>query len=333
MLIFEGLLVNVLVLAVSLLVLSRASHLTIAFAVRMSEATGFGKTTIGFVLTAFATSLPELLVCVFAVSGAGSVGLAVGNILGSNIVNVCLVLGLCMIIISRMKSAKPYCSEFSACVAKEEIGGLHFGLFVASLIPLFFIYVRQVGQLVGLALVGLFSLNLFQMFRARVSVKEDVSDRERLRVRRYGLFVVVGVVGVIASAYFLVDSASAIALGLGVPSVTVGATVVAFGTSIPELATSVEATRQGHLDLALGNIIGSGFLNLTLVLGFPLALSPFAFDAAAFSNLALFSVLANVMLWYFMSMDRVGRREGAILVSLYVLFLATSLSETQVYAT
>jgi cation:H+ antiporter len=109
-----------------------------------------------------------------------------------------------------------------------------------------------------------------------------------------------------------------------VPGVVVGATVVAFGTSVPELATSIEATRQGHLDLAFGNIVGSGFVNLTLILGVTLVSSPFTVNIFAFHDLAIFSLIANVFLWYFMSSGKISRKEGLLLIALYAIFLVTS---------
>jgi cation:H+ antiporter len=122
----------------------------------------------------------------------------------------------------------------------------------------------------------------------------------------------------------LVDSASSIALLLGVPSLVIGATIVAFGTSIPELATSIEATRQGHLEMAFGNIVGSGFVNLTLILGVTLVSSPFTVNIFAFHDLAIFSLIANVFLWYFMSSGKINRREGFVLIFLYAIFLVAS---------
>src|SRR3972149_3554079 len=131
---FEGILVNAIVLIISLLILSGASHLVITNAVKAADAAGFGKATIGFLLVAFSTSLPELLVSIFAALGAGTIGVAIGNVLGSNIVNVGLILGVCILIATLKKSMKMNNIEFTAYVAKEEVGSLYFGLFTASII-------------------------------------------------------------------------------------------------------------------------------------------------------------------------------------------------------
>jgi cation:H+ antiporter len=134
----------------------------------------------------------------------------------------------------------------------------------------------------------------------------------------------VGAALVIATAFFIVESASTIAVGVGIPPVVIGATIIAFGTSIPEFATSVSSTRKGHFDLALGNIVGSGFINITLILGVALIASPLNVNIAAFSNLALFSLIVNLFLWYFLGSGKISWREGALLLALYATFLVIS---------
>lgn len=318
---FEGLLPNIIVLIVSLIVLSKSSHITIKNAVIVSTATGFGKTTIGFLLVAFTTSLPELLVAIFAALGHGTVGIAVGNVLGANITNICLILGVCILIIT-LKKNRPI--SFTMLITKEEVGSLYFGLFMASIIPLVLLYLKEASRYVGVALLMLFIFNIYQLSKERTSPKEEVPDKECKKVLPCLLSTLLGGIGVTGSAYFLVDSASYVALALGVPSIVIGSTIVAFGTTVPEFATSVQATRQGHLNLALGNLIGSGFVNLTCILGVTLVGSPFNVNISAFSNVAIFSLISNLLLWYFISNERMGWREGVMLVFLYIIFLVIS---------
>ena len=320
---FEGLLPNIIVLIVSLIVLSKSSHITIKNAVIVSTATGFGKTTIGFLLVAFTTSLPELLVAIFAALGHGTVGIAVGNVLGANITNICLILGVCILIITLKKDRL---ISFSMLITKEEVGSLYFGLFMASIIPLVLLYLKEASRYVGVALLVLFIFNTYQLSKERTSPKEEVPDKECKKVLPCLLLTLLGGIGVTGSAYFLVDSASYVALALGVPSIVIGSTIVAFGTTVPEFATSVQATRQGHLNLALGNLIGSGFVNLTCILGVTLVGSPFNVNISAFSNVAIFSLISNLLLWYFISNERIGWKEGVMLVFLYIIFLVISFS-------
>jgi cation:H+ antiporter len=165
---------------------------------------------------------------------------------------------------------------------------------------------------------------VYQLSRRRIVKEEGSLGEERNRFGKYTLLSILGAVGVVASAYFIVDSASYIAGQIGVPPVIIGATVVAFGTSIPELVTSVAAVRRGHLDLALGNIVGSCFMNITLILGVSLVTSPLNIDMSAFSDLALFSLITNLFLWYFLSSEKITWREGSILLFMYFIFLAIS---------
>jgi cation:H+ antiporter len=314
-------LVNVIILIASLIVLNKASDLTITNSVKVADIAGFGRTTIGFMLVALATSLPEFFVAIFAALGQGSVGVAIGNVLGSNIVNILLILGICFLFVA---FKNPYVTPLVPGMAKEEVGSLYFGLFVASVIPLALLYIGQASQMIGVILLGIFGYYVYQLSRRRIVKEEGSLGEERSRFGKYTLLSILGAVGVVASAYFIVDSASYIAGQIGVPPVIIGATVVAFGTSIPELTTSVAAVRRGHLDLALGNIVGSCFMNITLILGVSLVTSPLNIDMSAFSDLALFSLITNLFLWYFLSSEKITWREGSILLFMYFIFLAIS---------
>lgn len=325
---FDGILINAIILVASLLVLAKASHSTIVNSVKVANITGFGKTTIGFLMVAFLTSLPELLVSIIAalgqaVSGQEAIGIAIGNVLGSNIVNICLILGVCILIAS---FRSPKTTRLVPFMTKEEFGSLHFGLFVASIIPLTLLYIGYASRLIGVILLAIFVLYTYQLSKVRIIKENGTLGAESHKLGRYTFLAFLGAIGVVASSYFIVDSATSIATEAGVSKLIIGATIVAFGTSIPELATSIEATRQGHLDLAFGNIIGSGFINITLILGVTLIASQFTVSIAAFSDLVMFSLITNLFLWYFLSSERIGKREASVLLFIYTLFLVISVS-------
>jgi len=316
-----GLLGNTVVLLVSLIILDEASDWAITNSVKVADITGVGKTTIGFILVAFSTSLPELCVSIFAALGGESMGIAVGNVLGSNIVNICLILGVCFL------TAALKCSETVKIVpamAKEEIGTLYFGLFIASVVPLTLLYIGYASRIIGVILLAIFVFYTYQLSRVKTIRDEGSLGEERRRLPKYTFFALLGFALVVASSYFIVDSATYIALKLGIPPVVIGSTIVAFGTSLPELATSFDATQKGHLDLALGNIVGSCFINITCILGVALIGSPLAVNMAAFSHLTMFSLITNLLLWYFLSSERISWREGTMLLIMYGIFLATS---------
>jgi cation:H+ antiporter len=166
---------------------------------------------------------------------------------------------------------------------------------------------------------------VIQLARAnKTKACTEVTAHERSRLRRYTLLALAGASIVVATAFFIVDSSSFIAESVGIPRVVIGATIVAFGTSIPEFTTSISSVRKGHFDLALGNIVGSGFINITLILGVALMASPLTVNIAAFSNIAMFSLITNLFLWYFLDTERMSWRDGVLLLALYAIFLVVS---------
>lgn len=315
--------INTSILAISLLLLSKFSHWTIINSERIADITGYGKTVIGFILIALSTSLPELTVVLFSTANEEAVGVAVGNVLGSNIVNICFIFGV-SILYSSWKNLT--CIEFLPMITREDVKNLQFGLFSASIIPLSLIYLGFASQFMGFILIGLFIWNTLQLIKNREDIREEGTlGEENKKLVNYSFMLFVGVIGVIVCSYFIVDSATLIALTWGVPRVIIGATIVAFGTSIPELATSLQATKNNSINMALANIVGSGFLNVTLILGMTLAIANLRVNIGAYTNVAVFSLIANLFLWYFLSGDRICWKEGAVLVFLYALFLFSSL--------
>ena len=323
---------SVVILLISLIVLDKASHMTITNAVKVSEITGLAKTTIGFTLIAFSTSLPELSVAVFS-AFLGTVGVSIGNVLGSNIVNVCLIMGL-GVLLATLKHSKPLKDKVPA-MPKEELESLYAGLFIASIIPLSLIYIAYASQFVGFLLLTVFALYTYQLLRAKKPMEEtetggSVHEEERSKLRRYVVLTFAGIISVVASSYFIVDSASNIADMLGVPRSLIAATIIAFGTSLPEFSLDVRAIIKGEPALAFGDIVGSNFVNVTLILGVTLVASPLTIDMRIFSDLVIFSIISNLLLWYFLTTGRMGRREGAILLFIYALFLATTFGAIQI---
>ncbi len=316
-----GLVGNAILLVGSLAALYKASEVTIHHSVEVADITGLGKSTVGFVLIALSTSLPELFVVVFSVLEPENVGVSIGNILGSNITNICLTLGACFFLIALKH---PELEWFITRMAKKEMGDLYFGLFIASIIPISLLYVGSASFLIGIALLGVFFYNIYQLSKVRSTKEDEPVKSEKTKLRKYIILTIAGAAGVVVTSYFIVETASYLALSIGIPKVIIGATIVAFGTSLPELVTGIDSVRKGHADFALGNIIGSCFMNITLILGAALIVTPFRVDMEAFSDLIIFSLITNLVLWYFISSEEIGRREGIVLLIIYALFLAIS---------
>jgi cation:H+ antiporter len=317
-----GIIGNIAVLAISLVVLIRASSLTITNSVNLASITGLGKTKIGFLLVAFSTSLPELFVAIFAIVDPHTIGISVGNILGSNIINICLILGIGFLI---MAIKYPESAGFFTRMAREEVGSLNFGIFVASIVPLLLLYLGYSSQILGFLLVLLFVYNMYELTKKRETVEEISDTAEKQERTKYIIKSLVGIIGVIASSYFIIESASFLALSVGIPPVIVGATVVAFGTSFPELVTSIDSVNKGFIDLALGNVIGSCFINITLILGLTFLLAPLDVNISAFSDLILFSLISNIVFGYIMQNSKIGKNQGIVLLVIYAFFLVITL--------
>ncbi len=314
---------NIIGMVVSLLALVISSHVAVKNIVKVSEITGLGKSRIGFTLLATLTSLPELAVGFFsALSGEAAV--SIGNVLGSNIANICLIMGVGLILYSfRTRLKKIPTIRFKP----EELDLLYLGIFTASVIPILLISFLPAGRIVGLILIVIYAYYTFQIiFKRQLPFEEtteavEVKDRRRGKLILYTFLALLGVIGVIVAADFLVNSTVEVALIVGIPASIISATIIAVGTSFPELSLGIQAVLDGHVDLAFSNTVGSCFTNITLILGVTLFFSPVTFNIKVFSDLVAFSTLANILLWYLMHRGNLGSREGIYLLTLYVVFL------------
>jgi cation:H+ antiporter len=316
-------------------VLNWASNLAINNAVKIATVTQLGKTSVGFSIIAFSTSLPELTVA-FIAAFSGGAALSVGNVLGSNIVNISFIIGLATIILylkSRRKNSGFNGSDginVSSTFAKSELSSIHFGLFISSIIPLILVYIRAATWIVGIVLISIFIAYMYQLSKVRIPSENGVATKEeKTKLKRYGLLTIAGAIGVVGSAFFLVESAVGIAQAIGMPQTVIGATIIAFGTSLPELTLDLKSFLKGHPGLAFGDIIGSSFVNITLILGVTLFVpalvgSPISMNMGVFQNLIVFSIITNLFFWYFLSRERIGWKEGSVFLFIYGLFLATT---------
>ncbi|MCW4025410.1 MAG: sodium:calcium antiporter [Candidatus Bathyarchaeota archaeon] len=331
---FSQLLVNVVIIAVAFVILNWASNLTINNAVKVSNITKLGKTAVGFSLLAFTTSLPELTVALIA-AFSGGVALSIGNILGSNIANICVVVGIAAFIVfyhSRRVKGKHIDRNIIPSFAQSELSSIHFGLFISSIIPILLIYLATSSWIVGLILICIFVGYMYQLSKVRIPTDEEepVTSEEKSKLSRFLIFTIAGALGVVGSAYFLVESAVVIAEAAGLSQQVIGATVIAIGTSLPELVLSVKSILRGHSGLAFGGIIGSSFVNITLILGVSIFVpallgTSIVLQTGVFQNIVLFSIMTNMFFWYFLSRGYIGHKEGAVFLFIYILFIITTI--------
>ncbi len=304
-----GIFIDSLILTAALVVLALSSNFVVENVLRIAEFLKIGEMATGFILLSISTSLPELAIAVIS-APAGEGAISVGNVFGSNIADVLLVIGL-MAIITGFSIKREDAKEFIRL------------LFMTSVISVALLLLGTLGLIQGILLFFIFAGYSYYLFRHEISleIKQRVS-RRKFHVSL--IFFAVGMIALIASSDIAVQFSVRIASEINVSETYIGATIVALGTSLPELAIDITAVRRGNLKLALGDAVGSSMTNLTLILGFTGILSPAPFQMISYSGLVLFLLLANMLLWYFFDTERrLGKAEGAVFVALYAAFLLT----------
>ena len=182
----------------------------------------------------------------------------------------------------------------------------------------------------------IFCVFAFYSQRKKVTIeklKAKPRGLERLlipaEIVKHCITIVFGIGGILAFSKLLIDSSVEIAEFAGIPKIVIGATVIAIGTSLPELATTLTSLKEKHVNLALGNVIGSCLTNLSLVLGLMFILSPFKVDFLIFSEMVSFVLFSTILLWVFLGSlgrKRLDRMEGMILIFVYIFFMITTFS-------
>lgn len=306
------------IIAASLAVLAKASHLTIVSIEDLIELSGLSEASAGFVILSVMTSIPEMTVAAFAIL-QGAPGISIGDVLGSNMFNIGIVVG----VIAMIGPLEKVRSDF--LVEMVDI------LFLSSAIPILLVLpflsasLQTVGHLIGLILIGVFIFSIYIMTKTRKTPSADIlGDMMKRKNRKIILIkVAIGIFAVIISTRFAVWSASAIATILGVPPILIGAKIIAIGTSLPELALDVTAVRRGRIHLAIGDVIGSNLSNIALVLGIVLLISPLTVNLTIFTEILPFLLIITLLLWRFLTKGGIPKWGGILLIMIYVLFQAT----------
>ena len=275
---------------------------------------------IGLTIVAMGTSLPECAVSV-AAAISGNNALAVSNVVGSNIFNLMVVCGFCAVITPLAVGKKTLKQEFP------------FSVLMAALLLVLGYIGMSVGRIDGVILLLFFALFMFWMVHSALKARtagittdaSEVADEiERAKPIPVWLCLVYIVGGAAAIAFggdMVVDSASAIAAAFGLSQNLIGLTIVAMGTSLPELVTSIVAARKNEVDMALGNVIGSNIFNILFVLGIAAAISPVAFIMENVIDIVILIAMSIMVLLFAWSRQKINRIEGAIMLLSYAGYM------------
>ena len=306
---------QLLVLIASIIGLASASHFTIKSIERIIEITGLSDASAGFVILAVLTSTPEIVVAIFAVI-QGNPAVSVGDVLGSNVFNIGIVLG----VLGILGYLKICCTD----ILVELTDMLSVIVAIPLLLVISQFQILEIPtQVIGAILLTSFIISVYLIAKKRVppvivNGKGEKRDKRKITVVIATLVLSFSVV--VLSAQLTVTSASNIALALGIPAILVGAKIVSIGTSLPELTTALAAARRRRTHLTVGDIIGSCLTNLTLVLGVVLIISPFNVDLTVFAEILPFLLITTIIFWRFIIRGGVSKVGGAILILTYILF-------------
>lgn len=264
---------------------------------------------IGLTIVAMGTSAPEAAVSITA-GLQGSNGIAISNVIGSNIFNSLVVVGVC--------------GAMAAFKTEKEILKRDLPINIAITIALIIMFIdgklsRMDGILLLIGMVAFIGL----MIKSALSSRQEAEDEiETMPIGKCFIYILGGIVAIIAGGQFVVDSAKAIAYSFGWSETFVGLTIVAVGTSLPELVTSIVATRKGESGLALGNAVGSNVFNILFILGMSSTISPIVLDSVAIYDAIVLLGIALLTYIFAKTNEEVSSKEGWIMILSYVAYTA-----------
>jgi len=294
-----------------IVVLVRSAMFTIDNIIKFCKITGVSEFAAGFIIIAISTSLPEISVAFFA-TYSDNVEITLGDIFGSNITNIALITPI-FFLLSPIK-----------ILEKTKIKGINL-LLISSIVPIFLLLYPG-DEVVGVILLAIFGLFVYVIFKSNpTEIDESIksSNSDSYSYRRPLVYFIIGMTIVIISAKVIVDSATIIADSTGIGQSVIGSTIIALGTSLPELTVGIIAVRRKYLALTLGNIIGSCVTNITLILGIVLILSENHIDFTIISTLIVFAIITSLILYMFLRTKVVLIWYSIFLLILYNVYLFT----------
>jgi cation:H+ antiporter len=290
--------------------------------VGLAERLGVAPIVVGLTVVAFGTSMPELVVNISA-GVRGNSGIGFGNVVGSNIANIGLLIGVSALIaplaIHRVIVMREIPMMILACLAALALGG---GGFLGA---------EQAGYTRGDGVMLLLLFGVFLYYTVTEALLQSRAGRadgdfpptSRLGRGQIAILIVGGLGALVLGGELTVAGATNIARSLGIADTVISLTIVAVGTSLPELATTLTAARAGQGDLAIGNIVGSNIFNLLLIWGISVLVAPTAIPAGGMKDLLVMTGISLILLPMAFSQHRIARLEGGVILAIYVGYIGT----------
>lgn len=312
-----GLLINLALLLIGFVFLIKGADIFVDGASDTARKFRVPKMLIGLTIVSFGTSAPEFAVSIQSIlSGKGDILL--GNVVGSNILNILLILGISSLVgtlrvnTATVKKEIPVLVLITlafAALLSDKIFGLAENVFT-----------RQDG-VVLLLFFCIFIYYLIGMARKKDTNEEENKDEKPVKLVKALLMIVIGLFGIVLGSDFVVKGASEIAATFGVSQRIISLTIVALGTSLPELVTSVIATKKGEYDIAIGNIVGSNIFNIGIVAGLPVAIFG-GVGGGAFSYIDIIALIISAVVLFFFARHggRIGYKKGIIFLLMFVAY-------------
>jgi len=300
-------LINSGLIFVGLFFLYYGGELLVTGSLRLAQAFKISPFIIGATVIGFGTSTPELAVSLMA-SLQDSGDLALGNIIGSNITNIGLVLGLTALIVPLTIEKQRFIDESPP-------------LIITSLIIVVFAWNNYLGRTEGFIMICLLVIYLWRAFQTKEKTDLDLSEDHLFS--EYGgssfqtLLVILGIIMLILGANWMVEGATGIARKLGVSEWFIGVSIVALGTSLPELISSLIAAKKGHGEMAIGNVFGSNIFNILMVIGTTSLVQPLSIGEEIYTDLIYTTALTCLLLLLIGMGNVISKRDGIILIVCY----------------
>ena len=301
------LLISLILLLIGFVLLTKGADYFIDNAAVLAEEKGIPPHIVGVTIVAFGTSLPELLVSIIS-SLQGYNDLAIGNIIGSNISNIGLVLGTSCFIFFYL---------FNTNINPEnDANSDSYVMFLAVILLYYFSTDKVISLIEGAVFFGMYVIYMYWLYVRSVNSDRDPIEQDNVSY----IFLLGGLIALLFGAQLTVDSAVEIATYFGISEVVIGLSIVAIGTSLPELAGTVSAAKKGHKEIAVGNIIGSNIANIFMVMGILAIIKPIDIDDMILTTTMPLLMLITIATF---GMIRVpmNRLFGLIFFSFFALFL------------